>query len=84
MTKKKPKTTADDIDVRVTKMEYPIYVNGYVIYVDIDLTDHIDWYSYHDAPSSVGFELTIEELRTIKGKIDKAILDAERIVAENT
>lgn len=81
MTKKK-KSAAGDIDFRTTK--YPDYADGYFICVEIDLNDHIDWYAYHDAPSSVDFQLTLDELRLIKAKIDKAISDAEKIVANKT
>jgi hypothetical protein len=83
MTKKK-KTEAgvsgvagsDDIDFLTIK--YPQYYNGYFIRVEFNIADHIDHYSYHDAPDSVSIELTIEDLGIIQKQIRRAIKDANR------
>lgn len=40
------------------------------ISLDIDLTEDIDYYSYHDAPASIYMDLTYEELETLYYEIN--------------
>ena len=76
MTIKKTKDVSDDIEFHVYR-DAASYL-AYVIRVTIDLNSQIDWYSlYHGAPSSVTIGLTLEDLESIKNKINKAIADAK-------
>jgi len=43
--------------------------------VEIDLSDLIDRYDYHDAPSTVEFYPSPEELRQLRDAITKALQD---------
>ena len=73
MTTKKNKPKSDDIEFSV--YEYPRGVP--TISLGIDLEDHIDWHTYHDAPSSITIKLTLEDLKVIKVKVDQALKDAK-------
>ena len=74
---KKTKDASDDIEFHVYR-DAASYL-AYCIRVTIDLNSHIDWYSYHDAPSSVRIDLTLEDLESINNKINKAIADAKKL-----
>jgi len=43
------------------------------ISLDVNLTEDIDYYSYHDAPASVYMHLTYEELEKLYYKIDRIL-----------
>lgn len=72
----KDKAVSEDIEFSV--YEYP--KDSVTISVEIDLRDHIDWYSYHDAPSSVTLYLTLNDLMVVKTKVDQAIGDFKKLV----
>ena len=50
-----------------------IYFQDSSIQVDLTIKDMIDWYSYHDAPASVFFGLTLEEAKDIVSRLQSCI-----------